>query len=163
MRLMLALLVFATLATTAPAGPLRRRTVLRHRAATYTLNTPLGPVSRTTERTTIRGPGVTVDALAEVNAKRAARGLRAFVADPALTEAAKAAAAFRAANRIQGHTSNDFAFLPPGSAAHAAGCAAMEASWGFLSCCQWEGWTFAGAASVTGTDGRVYHHLFVRN
>jgi len=163
---MLALLAFATLATTASAGPLRRRIVLRHRATTYTLNTPLGPVSRKTEHTTIRGPGASaaiVDALAEVNAKRAARGLPGFVADPALTQAAQAAAVFRAANRIEGHTSNDFAFLPAGAAANAAGCAAVDSSWGFLSCCQWERWTYAGAASVVGSDGKVYHHLFVKN
>src|SRR6185312_753535 len=165
MRLIIVLLTFVTLATTATAGPLRRRTVLRHRATTYTLNTPLGPVSRKTEHTTIRGPGASaavIDALAEVNAKRAARGLPGFVADPALTQAAQAAAAFRATNRIEGHTSNDVAFLPPGSAAHAAVCAAIDSSWGFLSCCQWERWTYAGAASVVGSDGKVYHHLFVR-
>jgi hypothetical protein len=105
------------------------------------------------------------DALAEVNAKRAARGLRPFVHDPALTEAAAKCAAFRADRFISGHVmggSGDFGFLPPGSRASAAGCAAVAPSWGFLSCCMWEPWTYAGAAKVMGRDGKFYCHLFVR-
>jgi uncharacterized protein YkwD len=101
-------------------------------------------------------------ALDDVNRQRAARGLPAYVRDDGLEQAALAAASYRAAHGIRGHTGNDFAFLPQGSSAPAAGCAAVDASWGFLSCCRFENWTFAGAASVTGADGLVYHHLFVR-
>lgn len=112
--------------------------------------------------------GEATDALAEVNAKRAARGLRPFAHDPLLTAAAERCAAFRANYRhpngavgLFGHTSNDFAFLQ-GASASAAGCAAYPASYGFLACCVYENYTYAGAASVMGADGRMYHHLFVR-
>jgi hypothetical protein len=102
------------------------------------------------------------NALAEVNATRAARGLRPFVEDPNLTAAAVAAADYRAAYRIAGHTSNDFAFLPAGCFCPAAGCAAWEPSWGWGSCCTYENWTYAGAAYAMGSDGRRYMHLYVR-
>ena len=102
------------------------------------------------------------DALAEVNAARAARGLRPFAKDHGLTLAAIAAAKFRAAHFLAGHSANDFAFLPAGSAATAAGCAAWERGSGWGSCCTFEPWTYAGAAAVVGSDGRRFMHLFVR-
>lgn len=89
------------------------------------------------------------DELDEVNAKRTARGLPAFVRDPGLTRAAQSCAAFRAQSRLFGHTSNDFRFLPTGATAHAAGCAAYEASYGWMSCCVYDSATYAGAAAVT--------------
>jgi hypothetical protein len=102
------------------------------------------------------------NAIAEVNAARAARGLRPYVEDVNLTAAAKAAADYRAYYRIAGHTSNDFAFLPAGCFCPAAGCAAWEPSWGWGSCCTYESWTYAGAAYTVGSDGRRYMHLYVR-
>jgi hypothetical protein len=102
------------------------------------------------------------DALAEVNAARAARGLRPFTYDEGLTKAALGASRFRAANLVAGHTGNDFAYLPAGSQASAAGCAAWHDSWGWGSCCTYEGFTYAGAAWVRGSDNRRYMHLFVR-
>lgn len=102
------------------------------------------------------------DGLDEVNAKRAARGLRPFVRDEGLTQAAHACAAFRAQHGLFGHTSNDFGFLPAGSSASAAGCAAYPASYGWMSCCTYDGYTYGGAAWVTGSDGKRYMHLFVR-
>lgn len=106
-------------------------------------------------------------ALHEVNFRRAQRGLPLYVEDESLTEAAAAAADYRAARLIQGHTSNDFAFLPQGAFARAAGCAAWDDStvrqlgWG--SCCSDDiGYTHAGAAFAYGSDGRRYMHLFVR-
>lgn len=106
--------------------------------------------------------GQSLDALGEVNAARAQRGLRPFIHDPALTRAAEICARLRASHRIAGHTANDFAALEPGVSAAAAGCGALEPSWGFRSCCMWEHWTYAGAATVVGSDGKMYHHLFVR-
>jgi hypothetical protein len=103
----------------------------------------------------------TGDGLDEVNAKRAARGLRPFVRDEGLAQAARACAAARAERGLFGHTSNDFGFLPPGARADAAGCAAYPASYGWMSCCTYENYTHAGAAWVTGRDGRRYMHLFV--
>src|SRR5262245_44582457 len=59
--------------------------------------------------------GAEVSALAEVNALRAARGLRPYVEDRALTAAARAAASYRASFLLEGHTQDDFAFLPSGA------------------------------------------------
>jgi uncharacterized protein YkwD len=102
-----------------------------------------------------------VEALAEVNALRKARGLRPFVCDEGLTIAAEGAAKFRADRLIEGHTRNDFGFLPRGVKADAAGCAAWYGDkWG--SCC-WDGnYTRAGAAWCRGRDQRRYMHIFVR-
>lgn len=102
------------------------------------------------------------DALAQVNAQRAARGLRPYLRDEGLFQAARGAAAFRARHRLFGHTSSDFAFLPPGVSAAAAGCAAYPQSYGFMACAVYENYTFAGAAWVPGGDGKMYCHLFVR-
>jgi hypothetical protein len=102
------------------------------------------------------------EALDEVNATRAARGLRPFVRDDNLTSAATVCAEFRAARLIEGHTSNDFAALPRGTSATSAGCAAWEPSFGWGACCTYEGYTYAGAAYAMGRDGRRYMHLFVR-
>lgn len=101
-------------------------------------------------------------ALAEVNAVRAQRGLPPYTEDPALTTAAEGAAEFRAARLIAGHTANDFAFVPAGTNAAAAGCAAWEPSLGWGSCCTYESYRYAGAAWRMGADGRRYMHLFVR-
>jgi hypothetical protein len=103
-----------------------------------------------------------VSALAEVNQARARRGLRPFLYDHNLTIAASRAAHARAARGIQGHLPNDFAMLPPGTHARAAGCAAWLPSLGWGSCCTYEQHTYAGAAWAMGRDGRRYMHLFVR-
>jgi hypothetical protein len=103
------------------------------------------------------------DALTVLNAQRASRGLRPYIRDAGLTVAAEAAAAFRAAHRLFGHTDNDFRFLPAGVRAHAAGCAAYPREYGFMACACYENWTHAGAAWVQGADGRYYCHLFVSN
>jgi hypothetical protein len=103
-----------------------------------------------------------IEALDEVNAVRAKRGLPAFQYDEGLTRAAQACAQFRADRLIQGHTSNDFAFLPAGAQAPAAGCAAWEPSMGWGACCTYERYAYAGAAYALGRDGRRYMHLFVR-
>jgi hypothetical protein len=102
------------------------------------------------------------DVLDQVNAQRASRGLRPFIRDHNLTIAADRAAKFRAGRRMAGHTSSDFSFLPQRSSASAAGCAAWPASMPFGSCCLYENWTYAGASSCRGSDGLLYHHLFVR-
>jgi hypothetical protein len=102
------------------------------------------------------------DALSEVNAARAARGLPPFQRDEGLTQAAYACAQARAAALCVGHTSNDFAALPAGAFARATGCAAWAPSMGWGSCCTYERYTYAGAAFVVGRDGRRYMHLFVR-
>jgi hypothetical protein len=102
------------------------------------------------------------DALAEVNAARAARGLRPFIKDTGLTAGAINVADFRAERLMAGHTSNDFAGLPAGCTANAAGCAAWEPSWGWGACCTYEHYTYAGAAWTVGRDGRRYMQLFVR-
>ncbi len=105
------------------------------------------------------------DALDEVNAARAARGLPPFARDPALTAAAQAAADYRAMYRVSGHVSGgmgDFGFLPPGTTADAAGCGALPPAFGWGTCCTYENYQSAGAAVTMGPDGRRYMHLFVR-
>ena len=107
-------------------------------------------------------PATWGDALDEVNATRAARGLRPFVRDDGLTSAAAGCAEFRAARLMAGHTSNDFAAVPAGAYATSAGCAAWEPGMGWGACCTYENYTYAGAAYAMGRDGRRYMHLFVR-
>lgn len=102
------------------------------------------------------------EVLAEVNTLRAQRGLPAFVLDENLARGATACAIHRAQRRIEGHTSNDFSFLPPGSHARGAGCAAWPVSMGWGSCCIYDRATHAGAGFCIGPDGRRYMHLFVR-
>jgi hypothetical protein len=103
------------------------------------------------------------DALDEVNAYRAKKGLPPFKHDPQLTIAAKRAAETRAKALWDGHLSNDFACLPAGATADAAGCGALEDSWGWGTCCMDDNYSHAGAAWVRGSDGKRYMHLFVRN
>lgn len=105
------------------------------------------------------------DALDEVNAKRATRGIRPYVRDEGLTVAARAAAKYRADRLMFGHVmqgAGDFQFLPPGVTAASAGCAAYPASYGWLSCDIWESNKYAGAAWAPGRDGKRYMHIFVR-
>ena len=102
------------------------------------------------------------DALSEVNAERAKRGLRPFLPDPLLNDAARSCAKLRAARLIEGHLDSDFHYLPAGASAVAAGCGALEPSWGWGTCCTYDNYTYAGAAWVMGRDGKRYMHLFVR-
>ena len=100
--------------------------------------------------------------LDEVNGQRAQRGLPPYMLDENLARAAGAAAAYRAQHRIEGHTPNDFAFVPPGTVARSAGCAAWPVGMGWGSCCTYDGYRFAGAGFCVGADGKRYMHLFVR-
>lgn len=103
------------------------------------------------------------DALNEVNAARAQRGLKPFLPDPLLNKAALACAKQRCARHIDGHLpESDFSYLPSGGSANAAGCGALEPSWGWGTCCTYDNYTYAGAAWVMGADGKRYMHLFVR-
>lgn len=102
------------------------------------------------------------DALAEVNAERARRGLRPFLPDPGLNAAARACAQRRAAMRRHGHLPNDFAFVPPGTVARSTGCGAWPQGAGWGTCCTYENFTYAGAAYAIGSDGLRYMHLVVR-
>ena len=176
MRLFLTLVAMVIFGSSAFAGPIRdniqarrdaRHGVSRyeHNASTTTKSvvTPTGTTTKTTSVESTKASGVyAASAMAEVNAARAARGLPPYVEDPALAAGAQACAAFRAANRIKGHTANDFAFLPPGTLASAGGSGALAPSWGWASCCTYESWTYAGAAVVMGRDGKRYMQLFVR-
>jgi hypothetical protein len=155
-RCLLAIFALSAAAVDAEAGPFRRRVPPAYSPPSY-----VQPVTHTAQYTPATTAAVG-DGLDEVNAQRAARGLRPYVRDDALTQAAKACAAFRAERGMFGHTSNDFTFLPPGSVAASAGCAAYPAGYGWMSCCVYENYTYAGAAYVTGADGRRYMQLFVR-
>jgi|SRR6516162_1759509 hypothetical protein len=102
------------------------------------------------------------DALDEVNAARARRGLLPYVRDAGLTAGAICVADFRAQRLISGHTGNDFRGLPPGVNARVSGCAAWEPHMGWGACCTFERWHYAGAAWSMGRDGRRYMQLFCR-
>jgi uncharacterized protein YkwD len=175
----MAMLVAAT--ATVEAGPFRRyrpnRTysVMQSPAPVEVQVQTKSPVSQTVSSVTassVTASSVTAssvteakgedDALAEVNSARAKRGLRPFQPDPLLNQAALACAKIRAANRIDGHLSNDFVHLPSGASATSAGCGALEPSWGWGTCCTFDNYTYAGAAWVMGFDGQRYMHLFVR-
>ncbi len=106
--------------------------------------------------------GESKDALKEVNEARARKGLRPLQPDPLLNQAAYACAQQRAARGIHGHLpESDFSYLPAGGQAAAAGCAALEPSWGWQSCA-WDGpYTYGGAAWVS-RGGLRFMHCFVR-
>ncbi len=105
--------------------------------------------------------GAAIEALAELNAARARHGLSPFIKDDLLTQGAMAVAAWRAEHLIQGHTPNDFRFLPDGAVAKSAGCGALEDSWGWGTCCTYDHWTYAGAAWARGRDNLRYMHVYV--
>ena len=177
---MFSLFLAVALALAAGVGDASARPVrVTTRTATVEKTTCAGGVcqtsSATTESVRVSGPiaGVVVtteaattagaqEALDEVNAARAARGLPPFVRDDGLTQAALTIATQRASRRIAGHTANDFSGLPPGVSARAAGCAAWPPSLGWGSCCTYDRYTHAGAAWAIGGDGRRYMQLFVR-
>ena len=172
-RALLALALLTALTTGSDAGPFRRRSQPTYQTPTYQApnyqpvasDVPVTSVSYSSPLTSgdpLATSAVVGDHLDEVNALRAARGLRPFVRDEALTQGAYACAAARAARFQFGHTANDFAFLPPGAGARSAGCAAYPASYGWMSCCVYDNATYAGAAAVTGADGKRYMQLFVR-
>lgn len=186
MRCLFPIAALLVLALDAQAGPIRNWIQSRHQnrhtcqyeSSSYqsqTVATPTGYTTTTatesTKTTVTTTDKESNDALDEVNRHRAAHGLRPFLPDPGLIRGAMAAAAYRAANRIAGHTAGgagDFGFLPPGVWASAAGCGAWPVgtvttqghTWG--TCCAFENWTYGGAAYVVGADGKRYMHLFVR-
>jgi len=186
-NLILAALAVVLTAASADAQLIRRRASASSRA-TYT-QTPAG--SSYSASTSYRGPadlaapalaavapptagelaGVAgipgaVDALDEVNRKRAAHGLYPYQRDDALTVGAARAAHYRASRLMFGHVTHgagDFQFLPPGATCAATGCAAYPDALGWMSC-EDTGRTYryAGAAWVRGADGRRYMHAFFR-
>jgi hypothetical protein len=142
--------------------PVSEYPVSSYPAPTYPTSTATAAYYPSTENST---PAVASgeDALAEVNATRAQRGLPPFLPDPLLNQAAQACAKQRAARLVDGHLpESDFAYLPAGTSASAAGCAAWTPDWGWGSCCTYDHYTYAGAAWSMGQDGRRYMHLFVR-
>jgi hypothetical protein len=163
MRLILISALLVASAADSFAGPrLRNRYRYQTVAPTYNYQPPSEPVGATPLPEATASPVVAVNALAEVNAARARRGLPAYLPDEGLEQAAQTCALLRAQYLLAGHTANDFAALPQGTAASAAGCGALEPSWGWGSCCTYDNYRYAGAAVVTGRDGRRFMHLFVR-
>lgn len=151
-RSLIALTVLVILSSVADAGPRQRRSM---RYSQETIRPQQGSYSTAT---TDSGS----DALNEVNSARAQRGLPPFIHDPNLASAAEVCAGLRAQYLLAGHTANDFAALPFGVSASAAGCGALDPSWGWGTCCTFDNYRYAGAAVVVGRDGRRFMHLFVR-
>src|SRR5262245_54901178 len=143
-RILLGAFCLTMIAIDLEAGPLRRRV---RSAPQYPMQQPdvimptVAPGSSpgvVTVSAVAAMPAGSGDGLEEVNTQRAARGLRPYVRDESLTQAAQRCAAFRAERGLFGHTSNDFAFLPAGVCAGSAGCAAYPASYGWMSCCVYD-------------------------
>lgn len=105
---------------------------------------------------------VAIESLAEVNTARAKRHLPAFVYDDGLATGAAKCATYRAMHLIDGHTKNDFSFLPANVWADGAGCAAWYDMYGWGACFTYENYRYAGAAWARGSDGKRYMHLFVK-
>lgn len=182
MRCLFVIAALLALALDVQAGPVRNwiqsrrqhQSTCQYQSSSCQTQTQATPTGYTTTQTTssesvkVTTTETGSDALDEVNRHRIARGLRPFLPDPGLIRGAAAAAAYRAANLIAGHTANDFAFLPSGTSASAAGCGAWAAgtvttdgcTWG--TCCTFENFTHAGAAWSLGADGKRYMHLFTR-
>lgn len=164
-NLLLALVAALTLTATVEAAG--RRSVMRARSSSTTttrgIHTQPQSVKQFSQAYLQTGQAFGEDALYEVNADRIAWGLPPLIHDPMLTIAAQQCASIRARNLTEGHLSNEYAYLPPGSWADATGCGALAPSWGWGTCCTDERqYRYAGAAVVTGRDGRRYMHLFVR-
>ncbi|HQR08087.1 MAG TPA: CAP domain-containing protein [Gemmatales bacterium] len=177
MRLMIALFALLTVTDAVVlAGPPRRyrqwqsapmvtesMPVQQAQVTTARYVDPSASVSSSPTTTSTASATGSDDALNEVNAARAQRGLKPFLPDPLLNQAAQACAKQRCARHIDGHLpESDFKYLPAGASANAAGCGALEPSWGWGTCCTYDNYTYAGAAWVMGADGKRYMHLFVR-
>jgi predicted RNA-binding Zn-ribbon protein involved in translation (DUF1610 family) len=134
----------------------------RPRPVTAAAAVQVAPPITTMTPTSLRTGAAESEALAEVNAVRAKRGLKPYIFDPNLTAGALQVARHRAAHLIAGHTRNDFNGLPSGVSARAAGCAAWPPSLGWGACATYDNFTYAGAAWCLGRDGKRYMHLFVR-
>jgi hypothetical protein len=113
-------------------------------------------------------PGVQ-DGLDEVNAKRAARGLPPFIRDEGLSRGAARCASIKAANCHSGHLNggmSDFACLDPGVHCRSTGADGSKChlgdGWGWMTCCTFDNYQYAGAAWAIGPDGCRYMSLFVR-
>jgi len=119
MRFVFTLFAFALSVPVADAGPLRGRraqpvyqqTTCSQSATTTSTCGPNGCTFSSTKTQEFSQTTTTGTALDEVNAKRVSRGLRPYIFDPLLTEAAERCAEFRARHRLFGHTNNDFQFL----------------------------------------------------
>lgn len=93
-------------------------------------------------------------ALAELNAQRAQRGLRALVEDPSLTVIARHKASIQA---------NRGAMFHPGGSLGSARYEGVGVGARFIACYQYAtGIVYAGAATVVGRNGQRYHCLLVR-
>jgi hypothetical protein len=163
MRIILSCLVALLLVTSVDAGGRRSRQRAAQNNVVWNSQPVVSSAPASVEATShLKGSD---DALAEVNEARAKLGLRAFVRDPLLTKAALLCAQQRAARNIHGHLpESDFTYLHQvGGQASAAGCGALDPSWGWQSCCWQENWTRAGAAWVMGPDNRRFMHIFCGN
>lgn len=163
-RIMTAVAVLLIVAQAADASGKRRRQAQSNQQAQVVSQVVAvqRPSSDVPELPPVAASQSCQDALAEVNQERAKRGLPAFKPDDLLRQAAWKCANLRAASHIHGHLSSDFDQLPSGAQATAAGCGALEPSWGWGTCCTYDNYTYAGAAWVMGSDNRRYMHIFCR-
>ena len=122
------------------------------------------PGQKTTLEEANKSTQGSADAMGEVNAKRAAKGLPPLIADPLLSQGAYECAKRRASRHIHGHLpESDFSCLPAGAHATVGGAGALEDFWGWETCAyDSTQYTVGGAAWVRGSDGRRYMSFFGR-
>ena len=95
------------------------------------------------------------DALAELNAKRKARGLKALKHDPKLYQAALKKARIQAGRNRMYH---------PGGSMGGGTHEGVGVGSTFRTCYMWETrFRYAGAARVRGSSGNIYYCLILRN
>jgi len=102
------------------------------------------------------------NAIGEVNALRAARGLPPLTEDAGLTAGALNVADFRAQRGILGHTASDSNGLPIGVTCRAFGCGWRTGPGEFTTCHMYGNWTRAGAAKAIGLNGVTLYQIFVK-
>lgn len=105
------------------------------------------------------------DALDELNAQRAQRGLPPYRRDPALTKAAMKCASTRAKTHVHGHMQggmSDFTCLDAGVPCECTGAEAPGQNYppGFWTCAMYDNYTVAGAARAFDERGEQYMSLF---
>lgn len=105
-------------------------------------------------------PNTAVDAMSDLNKRRAMYGLPPMKTDPVLLQAAMNAASCRAALRCEGHLKNDYDASSVKYPQVVSGCGVYNMM--FLSCGSDDRKQFAGAAKALGSDGKWYCHLFVK-
>lgn len=164
MRIILSCLVALLLVTTVDAGGRRSRQRAAAQSNVVWDSQPVVSSAPVSAEATSQLKG-SADAMAEVNAKRASKGLPPLRKDSLLCQAALLVSKQRAARGIHGHLpESDFTYVHQvNGSASVGGCGALEDSWGWETCAyDSPQYSVGGAAWVRGSDGLRYMTFFGR-